>query len=167
MKRRTRRSKACRGLGRAARQISCQGCVVVLYLFSQPSRRRSPSRSSVFEPKRFGRRKSRRGRALRQNGVRPEMAPQQVEKIEFAPGNGMVPEAANPQDVVDGRAADRARLRKNDKVAKVAEKGAQGFEIARCKTEIGACRRRKRRASSLARDRPAASISLSGKRNPC
>ena len=37
------------------------------------------------------------------------MAPQQVEKIEFAPGNGMVPEAANPLDVVSGRAADRAR----------------------------------------------------------
>jgi hypothetical protein len=52
------------------------------------------------------------------------MAPQQVEKIEFAPGNGMVPEAANPLDVVKGRAADRARPRKNDKVAKVAEKGA-------------------------------------------
>src|SRR5271170_3363355 len=66
----------------------------------------------------------------------------------------MVQEAANPLDVVKGRMADRAQLRKNDKVAKVAEKGAQGFEIARCKTEIGACRRRKRRASSLARDRP-------------
>jgi hypothetical protein len=51
------------------------------------------------------------------------MAPQQVEKIEFAPGNGMVPEAANPQDVVSGRVADRARLRKIDKVARVAEKG--------------------------------------------
>src|SRR5271156_2360259 len=61
------------------------------------------------------------------------MAPQQVEKIEFAPGNGMVPEAANPLDVVNGRAADRARFGKNDKVAKVAEKGAQDFEIARCK----------------------------------
>ena len=30
------------------------------------------------------------------------MAPQEVEKIEFAPGNGMVPEAANPLDVVTG-----------------------------------------------------------------
>ena len=48
------------------------------------------------------------------------MAPQQVEKIGFAPGNGRGSEAANPQDVVDGRAADRARIRKNDKVAKVA-----------------------------------------------
>jgi hypothetical protein len=35
----------------------------------------------------------------------------------------------NPLDVVSGRAADRARLRKNDKVAKVAaEKGAQGLK---------------------------------------
>jgi hypothetical protein len=52
------------------------------------------------------------------------MAPQQVEKIESAPGNGRGSEAANPLDVVRGRAADRARLRWNDKVAKVAEKGA-------------------------------------------
>ena len=42
---------------------------------------------------------------------RPEMAPQRLEKIESAPGNGMVSEASNPQDVVHGRAADRARLR--------------------------------------------------------
>ena len=52
------------------------------------------------------------------------MASQEVEKIGFAPGNGMVPEATKPLDVVNGRAADRARLRKNDKVAKVAENGA-------------------------------------------
>ena len=42
---------------------------------------------------------------------RPEMAPQRLEKIESAPGNGMGSEALNPQDVVHGRAADRARLR--------------------------------------------------------
>jgi hypothetical protein len=52
------------------------------------------------------------------------MAPQLVEKIEFAPGNGRGSEAANSRDVVNGRAADRARIRKNDKIAKVAEKGA-------------------------------------------
>ena len=50
----------------------------------------------------------------------PEMAPQRLEKIESAPGNGMGSEASNPQDVVRGRAVDRARLRptsrKNDKV---------------------------------------------------
>ena len=55
----------------------------------------------------------------------PEMAPQPLEKIESAPGIGMGSEASNPQDVVHGRAADRARLRwmsrKNDEVA---EKGA-------------------------------------------
>ena len=52
------------------------------------------------------------------------MAPQQFEKIESAPGNGMGLEASNLQDLVRGR-ADRARLRptsrENDKVA---EKGA-------------------------------------------
>ena len=42
---------------------------------------------------------------------RPEMAPQRLEKIKSAPGNGMGSEASNPQDVVLGRAADRARLR--------------------------------------------------------
>ena len=35
----------------------------------------------------------------------PEMAPQGLEKIESAPGNGMVSEASNPQDVVHRRAA--------------------------------------------------------------
>src|SRR5271156_5549444 len=39
---------------------------------------------------------------------RPEMAPQRLEKIESAPGNGMVSEAAKPQHLVCGRAADRA-----------------------------------------------------------
>jgi hypothetical protein len=33
---------------------------------------------------------------------RPEMAPQQLEKIESAPGNGMGSDASNPQDVVNG-----------------------------------------------------------------
>jgi hypothetical protein len=36
------------------------------------------------------------------------MAPQRLEKIESAPGNGMGSETSNPQDVVLGRAADRA-----------------------------------------------------------
>src|SRR5277367_5081810 len=34
---------------------------------------------------------------------RREMAPQRLEKIESAPGNGMVSEASNPQDLVRGR----------------------------------------------------------------
>ena len=33
---------------------------------------------------------------------RPEMAPQRLEKIESAPGNGRVSEASNPQDLVHG-----------------------------------------------------------------
>ena len=36
------------------------------------------------------------------------MVPQRLEKIKSAPGNGMGSEASNPQDVVHGRAADRA-----------------------------------------------------------
>jgi hypothetical protein len=39
------------------------------------------------------------------------MAPQRLEKIESAPGNGMSSEASNLQDLVRGRAADGARLR--------------------------------------------------------
>jgi hypothetical protein len=42
---------------------------------------------------------------------RPEMAPQRLEKIESGPGNGMVSEASNPQDVVHGRAPNRPRVR--------------------------------------------------------
>jgi hypothetical protein len=53
------------------------------------------------------------------------MAPQRFEKIEFAPGSGMVSEASNRQDLVHGRTTDRGPLRlttrKNDKVA---ERGA-------------------------------------------
>jgi hypothetical protein len=39
---------------------------------------------------------------------RPEMAPQRLEKIESAPGIGMVSEASEPLHLVFGRAADRA-----------------------------------------------------------
>jgi hypothetical protein len=42
---------------------------------------------------------------------RPEMAPQRLEKIESAPRNGRGSEASKLQDVVLGRAADRARPR--------------------------------------------------------
>ena len=73
---------------------------------------------------------------------RPEMAPQRLEKIESAPGNGMGSEASNPQDVVHGRAAHRAlRLTEGEGLGgsyKVAEKGAERLEVVRCKTEIGA-----------------------------
>jgi hypothetical protein len=50
------------------------------------------------------------GEDLTAKRSRPEMAPQRLENIESAPGNGMVPEDSNPQDVVHGRAAGRARL---------------------------------------------------------
>ena len=39
---------------------------------------------------------------------RREMAPQRLEKIESTPGNGMVSEASNPQDLVHRSAADCA-----------------------------------------------------------
>src|SRR5580658_5035528 len=39
--------------------------------------------------------------------TRPQMAPQRPEKIESAPGNGMAPEAPDPQDMVQSAAAPR------------------------------------------------------------
>src|SRR5271156_6597525 len=67
-----------------------------------------------------------------------EMASQRLENIESAPGNGSVSEAAEPQDVVHGRAAHRAlRLTEGAGLGSysVAEKGAYGIEFARCSTE--------------------------------
>jgi hypothetical protein len=55
------------------------------------------------------------------------MAPQRLEKIESAPGNGMVSDAWKPQHLVHVRGADRAlRLRaaKNDKVERKLQKKA-------------------------------------------
>ena len=39
--------------------------------------------------------------------IRPQMAPQRLEKIESAPGNGMAPEAPDPQDMVQSATAPR------------------------------------------------------------
>src|SRR5271155_4182886 len=51
------------------------------------------------------------------------MAAQRLEKIESAPGNGMVSEASNPQDVVHGR-ADCARLRQTSRLSEKLQKKA-------------------------------------------
>ncbi len=60
------------------------------------------------------------------------MAAQRLEKIESAPGIGMVSEASNPQDVVHGRAADRARLRltsrQDEKAAKLQKKAPNALK---------------------------------------
>jgi hypothetical protein len=82
-------------------------------------------RREVFRGDRFDRAKSSAAReGLTTKRSRPEMAPQRLEKIESAPGNGMGSEASNPQDLVRGRAADRARLRLTSRNEEVAEKGA-------------------------------------------
>ena len=93
VKRRPRRSKTCRGLGRAAQQISCQSCADVLYLFSRrrPGGDRRADRRCLNRGVSVAGIAAREGR--RQKRSRPEMAPQQVEKIGFAPGNAMVPES--------------------------------------------------------------------------
>jgi hypothetical protein len=56
---------------------------------------------------------------------RPEMAPQRLEKIESAPGNGMGSEASNLQDVVHGCAADHQRFR----ISSVSQKGGAAREL--------------------------------------
>jgi hypothetical protein len=81
-------------------------------------------RREVFRGDRFDRAKSSAAREVDGKRSRPEMAPQRLEKIESAPGNGMGSEASNPQDVVRGRAADRERLRLTSRNDEVAEKGA-------------------------------------------
>ena len=53
------------------------------------------------------------------------MAPQRLEKIESAPGNGMASEASNLQDVVHGRAADHQRHR----ISGVSQKGGAAREL--------------------------------------
>jgi len=70
------------------------------------------------------------------------MAPQRIEKIESGPGNGMVSEASNPQDVVHGRAANRPRVRstsrENDEAAIQQGKfsASQALEIAQNRERI-------------------------------
>ena len=105
---------------------SCQSCVVVLCLFScrlPGGDRRADGQS--FGPRRFGRRiAAREGPTAKRS--RREMAPQRLEKIESAPGNGMGSDAWYPQHLVHGRATDRARLlgtsRTNTKLQKKAPK---------------------------------------------
>ena len=59
------------------------------------------------------------------------MAPQRLEKIESAPGNGMVSETSSPQDLVHG-AVDRARLglasRKNKELQKKAPNALKSLD---------------------------------------
>jgi hypothetical protein len=86
--------------------ISCRSCVVVLYLFLRFG---GDGRADLDL---LNRGVSVAGIAAREylttKRSRPEMAPQRLEKIESAPGNGMGSETSNPQDLAHGRAADRA-----------------------------------------------------------
>jgi hypothetical protein len=85
---------------------------------ARPPPPRGPSRRSIRSRKSCA---AREGSATKRS--RLEMAPQRLEKIESAPGNGMGSEASNPLDLVRGRAADRARLRPTSRNDEVAEKG--------------------------------------------
>jgi hypothetical protein len=95
------------------------------------STRRRPEARSLPEPL-----ASRRER-LTAKPSRPEMAPQQAEKIESVPRNGMGSEASYPQDMVDARAADRARLRLSNRENDEAKFSAsQSTEIDRNRERI-------------------------------
>src|SRR5271170_1976090 len=71
------------------------------------------------------------------------MAPQRLEKIESAPGIGMVSEASNPQHLVHGRAADRARLRltspNNRTVAKLQKKAPNALKLRDAELKWAPC----------------------------
>jgi hypothetical protein len=64
---------------------------------------------------------------------RPEMAPQRLEKIESAPGNGMASEASNPQDLVHW---PRLTVRKKDKAGAETFRAWQGLENSQNAEEI-------------------------------
>src|SRR5271168_4582035 len=95
---------------------------------------------------------------------RPEMAPQRLEKIESAPGNGMGSEAWKPQHLVHGRAADRAlrpgaaRTLSNSTLgARRKFSASQSIEIARNRkriSEASPARRTDRRSSRAASPAP-------------
>jgi hypothetical protein len=97
---------------------------------------------------------------------RPEMAPQRLEKIESAPGNGMGSEAWKPQHLVHGRAADHALRPGAARTLSNSTRGAgrkfsalQSIEIARNRKRISEASparrtdRRSRRAASPAPER--------------
>ena len=74
---------------------------------------------------------------------RPEMAPQRLEKIESAPGNGMGSEASNPQDVVHGARPTQRSLRPIQPLAKVVGR------LGRDRCSIAAARPRRGKLSAL------------------
>ena len=58
------------------------------------------SRSAHAGAKPIPKKKKKKKKAKR---IRPQMAPQRLQKIKSGPGNGMVPEAPDPQDMVQRR----------------------------------------------------------------
>ena len=113
-------------------QISCQGCVLVLCLFPEIA-----GPIVVFLRRGVSGRRERGAIGPGGNkGVRRQMASQRREKIESGPGNDMGAAASNPQDMVQGRVADRAPLRltnrENDKaVLSLEAREAVGKRVAR------------------------------------
>jgi hypothetical protein len=81
------------------------------------------------------------------------MAPQRLEKIESAPGNGMGSDALNLQHLVRGRATDRARLRltnrRNDKVGKLQKKAPKALKSLDAELKSAPVPTGKRGAGSL------------------
>jgi hypothetical protein len=130
----------------ASRRISCCGAFAFFLL---------PSQSQALD--KFLAETARRRR--------PEMAPQRLEKIESAPGNGMASEVSKPQHLVHGRAADRALRPGAARTLSNTTRGAgrkfsalQSIEIARNRegiSEASPARRTDRRSSRAASPAPA------------
>jgi hypothetical protein len=67
--------------------------------------------------------------------IRPQMAPQKLEKIESAPGNGMAPEAPDPQDMVQRRDGAASALAPADQTPRAAESPPASPEVEPQKLE--------------------------------
>ena len=67
--------------------------------------------------------------------IRPQMAPQRLEKIESAPGNGMAPEAPDPQDMVQRRDGAASALDPAGQTPLAVETPPAGPEMAPQKLE--------------------------------
>jgi hypothetical protein len=131
-------------------------CPLSLQETAMVERSRKSRPTAVFRAKQRGADElRRRSRAC------PEMAPQELEKIESAPENGMVSEASNPQHLVHGRVAHHA-LRRNSLGAPPTSQRPEFTNSKRRKADgkfsasqpLGIAQNRKRISEALTAQRP-------------
>ena len=132
----------------AAKQISCQSGVVVLYLFREaaavPGGDR-PADPQSFEPRRFGRRDRGARVPNGKNGVARKWRRNGLKRLNPRPGNGMGSEASYHKIWYTGAVtATWLGSRRNNKVTKLQKKALKALKMVTCKTEIGSALRRSR-----------------------